>query len=109
MIMNKCSKTRQNTRNWTKSKREEKAMNISAFRQKLDECGYPNAVSEPDSAQEFTVAAFGTLLYCENGPELEIRLPDSATKSNRVLSLSVAQVEEWTDEHALLFLEKIEE
>jgi len=68
-------------------------MDIQAFRKKLDEAGYPNEVSTPDPSQEFTTAAFGTTLYCEDGPELEIKLP-----SNRVRAIAVEDVERWSDQ-----------
>ena len=71
--------------------------------------GYPNAVSEPDQKQEFTRAKFGTLLWRESGPELEIRLPDTITKHHRVRSLSVEDRERMSGERAQSYLANLGE
>lgn len=77
-------------------------MDIQAFRKKLDELGYPNAVTSPDPQQEFTTAAFGTTLYREDGPELEIKLPH-----NRVRAIAVEDVERWTDPMVQAYLDRL--
>jgi len=83
-------------------------MNIQTFRARLDALGYPNAVSEPDPEQEFTPAKFGTLLWREDGPELEIRLPDTGTKHHRVLAISTEQIEQMSDEIAESYIAGLE-
>jgi hypothetical protein len=77
-------------------------MDIQAFRKKLDDLGYPNEVSTPDPSQEFTTAAFGTTLCCDDGPELEIKLP-----ANRVRAIAVEDVERWNDLMAQAYLNNL--
>ena len=79
-------------------------MSIAEFQKRLTACGYPNIVSSPDPEQEFSTGTFGTILYREDGPELEIRLPDTETRRDRVKSLSVASVEEMPDEMAVQYI-----
>lgn len=77
-------------------------MDIQTFRKKLNEMGYQNEVSAPDPSQEFTTAAFGTLLCREDGPELEIKLPH-----NRVRAIAVEDIERWTDPMAQAYLDRL--
>lgn len=81
---------------------EEKVLNIHEFQEKLNQCGYKNAIVTPDPNKEFTQGQYGTLVYKEGDPELEI-----VVSLNLVVSLSVSSIEEMTSEQVEVYISRL--